>query len=166
MIKKCVVCENEFEPVNSSHICCSKKCNCIVQNNKAKEIRRERATGYKICKSCLMEFMPDRIDQVVCKRPKCKSRRDWHIRNRETYPEIECEWCGKKLIPRTAVQKTCGGLCSENRNHAKATENAKHRQSIAAAGVKFRSKKQQRIEAELEGKTFAQALAEKYGLTL
>lgn len=86
-------------------------------------------------------------------RDRTKPKVDYELR--------KCAWCGVEFKPRTKVQARCSTECS--RLWLEKYLYAPRRKRISEIKL---SEKQKKLNTELEGKTFAQALADKYGLSL
>lgn len=118
----------------------------------------------KICLYCGTPY-EDVKGYGHCNKDKCRQKVSWDkIREKKGLDKLEnrnCLNCGKEFKPRASNQKNCGADCGDEyrrkiRYPAKAREiSAKHRE-----------RKNKKITDMLAGRSFAQALAEKYGLSL
>lgn len=118
-----------------------------------------------MCRNCGGPFTPKRQGDEYCSKDKCRSKKSWEReRERTGLAHLElrvCMNCGKEFKPRAHNQKNCSSDCGQEYY----TRNCQKRKSKINSD-RYRQRKKERIENEIAGRSFAQALAEKYGLSL
>lgn len=124
----------------------------------------------KSCVICGREIITCSSRRSVCSE-ECRRKRSWNqqkksreyikLHGNKHYPEVKCGWCGVVFIPRTKDQKRCSTECSRLY-----LDEFVYKPKRQEASKSKSEKKKRDIEQELKGRTFAQALAEKYGLNL
>ena len=91
-IATCVVCGAPFVPVNSRHVCCSRKCRDAYTIYK-------RGTKCKHCGKIFHTFS----NKIYCS-DKCK-------KEHEKFNAQICEECGKEFYPKNSTSKYCSLEC-------------------------------------------------------
>lgn len=108
LIKKCLVCDNEFDTVCNPREkkLCSRSCTSIHANKIAKEKRLNQPKLMKTCDMCGEKFEQKRElrDGIVGCSPTCR----FQLRNGPR----NCNYCGKEYFPKSSISKVCSFECS------------------------------------------------------
>lgn len=109
MIKKCIICEQNFEAFRSDRrICYSKVC-----ENKRDKIAREKRNSLKkpkrkkICSICNILYIPVHKLQKTCGCPDCIKANKNLSRRKEEF-EFDCQVCGTHTWSSNPNVKLCG----------------------------------------------------------
>lgn len=109
MIKKCIICEQNFESLRADRtICYSKTC-----ENKRDKIARDKRNllkqpkAKKICSICNTLYTPVHTLQKTCGSPDCIKANKNLSRRKEEF-EFDCQVCGAHTWSSMPNSKLCG----------------------------------------------------------
>jgi hypothetical protein len=103
VLKKCVVCDKEFQSNTSVKICCSAAC-LRERIYRARAASPSQRNGAEVkCKSCGEAFVKSHQNQLYCSR-ECQ-------KGTPHYPPRNCAICGSLFTPRRHDAQTCGVEC-------------------------------------------------------
>lgn len=127
MLKKCVVCNNEFETKKNAQKVCSPECSVI----KTKENFKKKNAGKRLeCTTCGVIFVGNKGNKycsIDCKKNNMKKRR-------QNYKNT-CEICNTDFESKTPISKYCSKEC----RNIWTKENPRHENECLNCNCKFKT---------------------------
>ena len=109
MVKKCIVCDKEFESNRNAQKCCSLECSKI---RKKTTDRNKRSNKKLICKHCGSEFIGNENNKFCSKECKINNLKE----NKKIYNHI-CIVCGQTFKNRNKKGSFCSDKCKKNHRY-------------------------------------------------
>ncbi len=118
------------------------------------------------CLICGNEIIDTRKGKKYCNSLHCqnKNNRDTPAHAMKEVLKKTCLNCGKEFETRREVQKNCSSQCGEE--HFAKMYKVRNAGRNTEINRQYKARKKAKLDAKLKGRTFAQALAEKYGISL
>jgi hypothetical protein len=119
------------------------------------------------CIICGNEIIDPRQGKKYCNAVYCQNKNNQKIVRENSLKPIlvkNCLNCGKRFETRRELQKNCSSACGEE--HFAKISKIRNVGRNTEINRQYKARKKAKIDAELKGRSFAQALAEKYNLTL
>ncbi len=119
------------------------------------------------CLICGNEIVDVRKGKKYCNSLHCqnKNNRDTPAHAMKEVLKKTCLNCGKEFETRREAQRNCSSDCGEA-YFAKMYKARYAEKNAHIINDRYKARKQAKLDAELKGRTFAQALADKYNLVL